>query len=279
MRFENPLTFVRSIKGAPASILWAFAFTRRVMTALELQEWTGYKGDNITVAVRLLVNLGWLAARGSRGPWCLVEGRQLPLMEMLEKVEQLTGGDSDLIGVGATTTTVDINVLKIVKDSVVVEALNPIKSESGPSVVYLTHGVTFEANLAACRNSGIGEPKASTELIDAHVKGLRTTDRIGLAIRRIEANEMPQAWLDEIKEISRREEASELIDDDEELDMTGVGCVWQDETDELLHPNRVGDKTKKKTPMCMKPCKQGSSRWCEEHYEIGTATYDESKEE
>ena len=103
------MTFVRAIKGAPASILWAFLFTRRVMTALELQQWTGYKGDNVTVAVRLLVDLGWLSARTPRGPWCLVEGRQLPLMELIGKVDQITRRDSDLIGfVDESVVVVDL---------------------------------------------------------------------------------------------------------------------------------------------------------------------------
>ena len=78
---ENPMTFVRSIKGAPASVLWALLFTRRAMTAHELERWTGYANENITQATRLLVDLGWATARGVRGPWCLAPGRQFPLME------------------------------------------------------------------------------------------------------------------------------------------------------------------------------------------------------
>jgi len=192
MQLENPTTFVRAIKGAPASILWAFLFTRRALTALELQEWTGYKGDNITVAVRLLVNLGWLSARSPRGPWCLCEGRQFPLMN----------NESDLIGVIPTTTTT-MEEEKQDKSVVVVKmGLTPIKSES---VDYETPGVTFEINLKACRDCRIGEPKASQianmpwaspDFIKAHVESLYASDSIGLAIRRIEGNELPRLWLD-----------------------------------------------------------------------------------
>src|SRR5512141_1890928 len=77
---ENPLTFVRSIKGAPASILWALLFTQRLMTNQELQRWTGYASDAVTNATRLLVDLGWLIPRSNYGPWSLAPGRQLPLM-------------------------------------------------------------------------------------------------------------------------------------------------------------------------------------------------------
>src|SRR3990172_4914579 len=100
MQFENTMTFVRAIKGAPASVLWALCFTRQMMTALELQQWTGWKGDNLTVALRLLVDLGWVVARSPRGPWGLAEGRQLPLMPGIEQLERIENPDSDLIGVG-----------------------------------------------------------------------------------------------------------------------------------------------------------------------------------
>lgn len=93
MQFENMMTFVRAIKGAPASVLWALIITQRMMTALELQQWTGYKGDNITVSVRLLIDLGWVVARTPRGPWGLAEGRQLPLMPGIEQLQGLENRD------------------------------------------------------------------------------------------------------------------------------------------------------------------------------------------
>lgn len=99
MQFENMMTFVRAIKGDAASVLWALIITQRMMTALELQQWTGYKGDNITVSVRLLIDLGWVVARTPRGPWGLAEGRQLPLMPGIEQLQGLENRDSDLIGV------------------------------------------------------------------------------------------------------------------------------------------------------------------------------------
>lgn len=78
--FENPLTFLRSMKGAPASVLLAFVFTRRPMTNQELQRWTGYSEESITQATHLLLDLGWVSAQGPRGPWTMTAERQLPLM-------------------------------------------------------------------------------------------------------------------------------------------------------------------------------------------------------
>jgi len=176
MQFENPTTFVRAIKGAPASILWAFFFTRRVMTALELQEWTGYKGDNITVAVRLLVNLGWLSARSPRGPWCLVEGRQLPLMN----------DESDLIGFMPSSSSSSSSKLNLPSN------LEEQEEQDDSDLI----GV-----VAALDAAGIREPKRSQlaklkhvtpEFVDAHVRQCKAEGlEIGTAIYRIQNNWSP----------------------------------------------------------------------------------------
>jgi hypothetical protein len=206
MQFENPMTFVRALKGAPASVLWAFVFTRRVMTAKELQKWTGYKDDNITLATALLVDLGWLVARSTRGPWCLADGRQLPLMSVAEEIVQSFPAELEDENEGKPAVT---------------KRTIPIKSES---VVYEIHGVTFEKNWQVCRSCGIGEPKASEisrlpwaspDFIKAHVESLYADQDIGLAIRRIEGNELPRKWREEIRSIPRPEPNT---DEDEEME-------------------------------------------------------------
>lgn len=182
MQFENPLTFVRSLKGAPASILWAFFFTRQAMTALELQEWTGYKGDNVTVALRLLVNLGWLTARTPRGPWCLADGRQLPLMDIAQALPNgFAKGESDLIGVSSSSSS---------RRGFVTSYLPQEQDEHDESDLI---GV-----MAALDAAGIREPKRSRlaqlphvtpDLIRAHVEQARREGMpLGTAIHRIEFN-------------------------------------------------------------------------------------------
>lgn len=207
MKFENTMTFVRALKGAPASVLWALLLTRQMMTALELQQWTGYKGDNITVAVRLLVDLGWVVARSSRGPWGLADGRQLPLMPGLDDGEASKPSESDLIGFGSSTTTTTKEIIEN-KSSVVVaaQAMNPIFSE----LFFETEGVTFEDNFKMCQRHAIGNPKAteisvcswvSPEFIDAHVKSLQPGETKGLAIVRILGNEFPRKWDEDIQNL------------------------------------------------------------------------------
>ena len=83
MSFENPLTFVRSLKGAPASVFLAFLFVRRPMTNRELQRWTGYSEESIAQATHLLMDLGWISPLGPRGPWTVSAERQLPLTDSL----------------------------------------------------------------------------------------------------------------------------------------------------------------------------------------------------
>ena len=209
MPLELTQTLIRSWKGAAISILVCFWSTRRAMMALELSEWTGYKGDAIQEALRLLVNTGWLSARSPRGPWCLCEGMQLPLME----------ADSVLNGVSEATTTTTMEGKK--RDrvaAVVLRAATPFKTESQ---VYETPGVTFEKNLKACQLCGIGEPKAtkisnlpwvSPEFIEAHVKSLYADQVIGLAIVRIQSNELPRTWLDEAKPEQKKSGNSFICD-------------------------------------------------------------------
>lgn len=85
MSFENLVTFLRSMKGAPASVLLALIFSRKSLTDRELQRLTGYSDDTITQATRLLVDLGWITASSPRGPWCLAAARQLPLLDRADQ--------------------------------------------------------------------------------------------------------------------------------------------------------------------------------------------------
>ena len=89
---ENPMSFVRLLKGAPGSILWALLFTRRAMTNQELQVWTGYADENVSKGLAFLEGLNWVTGRTSRGPWSLATGMQLPLSEDAPD-------DSDFIGI------------------------------------------------------------------------------------------------------------------------------------------------------------------------------------
>jgi hypothetical protein len=176
MQFENPTTFVRAMKGAPISILVAFTFCRQAMTALELQEWTGYRGDAITPAIRLLVSTGWLTARSPRGPWCLCEGRQVPL----QNVESVLNG---YLPSSSSSSNRKLNL----------PSNHEEEQEEDESVL---NGL-----MAALDAVGIREPKRSQlaklphvtpELISAHVRQCKAEGHpLGTAISRIANNWEP----------------------------------------------------------------------------------------
>jgi len=207
MQFENPMTFVRAIKGAPASILWALMITRSMMTALELQQWTGYQGDAITVAVRLLVSLGWVVARTPRGPWALAEGRQLPLMSGIEqlvdqenfsqgKVDSFTRTDSVLNGVSdhvvvnADTRNVSPT---ITTTTTTTRGANPFKTDSWSDVQRAAYQALKDAGVKGKKSRALVElPWVTAEYVRAHaalVQSEQWDNPAGMMVYRMEGEE------------------------------------------------------------------------------------------
>jgi len=185
MTFENPMTFVRAMKGAPASVLWAFLFSRKPMTITELQTWTAYRRETIAEALRMLTDLGWLSTRSSRGPWALTSGRQLPLMD-----------DVDFFDIGDSSSCSSSNR----KDArLEQEQEEPMSIFSTSRELTDLSGPNSEARRALVE-AGVREPKLSRlarlphvtpELVRGHVR-LASEQRRGLgtAIYRIE-NDWP----------------------------------------------------------------------------------------
>lgn len=202
--FENPQTFVRSIKGAPCSVLMALFFVQRPMNGKELARWTGYADENITNAVHLLTDLGWLVAISPRGPWGLAgKARQLPLVNFFEDREP------DIIGIENATTTTIGREQEIILNQVVAVEKQTRKNRTRDT--FKPTNPHFEANMKACRSSHIGSP-VNRELSDmfdeyeqpitpdfilAHVEDAGP-DNIGLAITRIRGGEIPSAWLEDL---------------------------------------------------------------------------------
>lgn len=262
-QFENPMTFVRGCKGAPISVLVALSFIGRPATSIELQTWTGYKDDNITLATRQLIEMGWLVAITPRGPWGLAEGKQLPLMAWID-------GDSDLIGLPPTTTTTEISfIAERVGSSNKAGAATPKKSESA----FIRANPQFDENIAACRAMGIGAPTrdglsdlehVTPELIKAHVKALVAGESIGLAILRIRENEAPREIIEAAQE-SHRYSVSDWLGDDNPRSEVTLGCM-----ELVLDETRLGEKAANGQPYakgrCGEPVVPGSNR-CANHQE------------
>ena len=177
----------------------------------EMETLTGLDNDTVRKAVKGLAAKNRLFKQmGSHGrtTWLPVGDTFFSLFE----IQNPRFSDS-----GSTTTTTLMVGRKEDKSVVVINSgQSPKSSDSGTTqspkssdsgTTYLTHGVTFEKNLTICRYVGIGEPMAtnisrmdhvSPELIKGHIDSLIPGETIGLAIRRIQGNEMPRKWLDEI---------------------------------------------------------------------------------
>jgi hypothetical protein len=77
---DPAMSFFRTMKGAPQTVLAVLAYHGRPMTNRELQLWTGYHADTITRAMQALTQMGWLAAQTPSGPWYLAQGRRVPCL-------------------------------------------------------------------------------------------------------------------------------------------------------------------------------------------------------
>lgn len=57
----NPMMFIRSLKGAPASVLWTLVLVHQLFTIKQMSDYTRYKPDAIRDAMRVLGNYGLVA--------------------------------------------------------------------------------------------------------------------------------------------------------------------------------------------------------------------------
>lgn len=82
MHNNNPMMFVRSLKGAPSSVLWVLVLVRQALTARELCAYTGYKLDSVREAMQVLSGYSLVVEqRRAHGEaaWSLGEGVQFLL--------------------------------------------------------------------------------------------------------------------------------------------------------------------------------------------------------
>jgi hypothetical protein len=170
-RPEQMMQFLQSIKGAPASVLLALAFTGRYMSHHELQLWTRCGKDQITLALQILIAQGWAANRTSRGPWILRQ--RLPTV------------DPDFLGAR----------IPLKGPSSGSDSLNTVEEET------LLPSPSRKEMLEALYAVGIREPTASElvelphmtpEYLQAHVQAARAHGlRIGSAIENMRLGAPP----------------------------------------------------------------------------------------
>lgn len=213
---------VQSLKGSRAQVLLAFLLVRRAMDIQELKEWTGLKRETIYGALESLDGI-FLASQTlahGRKVW-LPGGDMLPLFQESEK---RTSGE---LLTTAADSTLDKNSDALI---VVVGSQESEKRTSGPKEpTYESYDASFEKNWQACRKAGIGEPKrteialmphVTPRLILDHARSLIPGEAMGLAIRRIESDEVPRCWLEDLPtrgDIERRQHHLDA-DDVEEVE-------------------------------------------------------------
>jgi hypothetical protein len=198
-------SFMQSLRGSESSILLVYLIMRQALTVAELRTCTGLDDDTVRAAVKGLAAKGLLykqTGRHGRATW-------LPAGDTF--FGRLFAQNPRISDSGSATTTTrlegerDLLVVAAVdsrqspKTSDSVGAQNPNFSDSDEREIR----ARWDANLRACFRVGIGQPKAGSisrlewvdpDFIAAHVADLGEGQTIGLAIRRIESNELPRSW-------------------------------------------------------------------------------------
>lgn len=198
----NPRLLVKSLHDIRAKILFAFLFAGHAMTIKELECWTGSPRQSHYKHLDGLCADGLLAKYPPKAHGEKIYGLGSEMLPALQSwAAQLGQGTPELEG---GPMLLDMPALQL--SSFATPAVEPIQYESLDA--------SFEKNMAACRRVGIGYPMnerlskmphVSPRLIIDHVESLVPGETIGLAIRRIEGNEMPARWLEEIDLIPRPE--------------------------------------------------------------------------
>lgn len=195
MQFETPLTFVRSLKGAPISILVACMFAKKALTNSELQMWTGYRDEAITESTKLLCTLGWLVAHSRVGPWSLGDGRQLPLMSVADELAAVAGVEDGSFGYTSSGFSGTLPPSCSSSESKLkVPSIEPEEEEEESS----GFSGTLRENKKVLDEAGVREPARSRlaglahvtpEFICGHVEQCKAEGMtVGTAIHRIEYN-------------------------------------------------------------------------------------------
>ena len=199
---DPAMSFYRTMKGAPHTVLAVLAYNGRPMTNRELQLWTGYHADTITRAMQDLIELGWLAAQTSSGPWYLAHGRRVPCLHTRPGVQadrvgasENPGSAGEIPGTGSENpgSTGEIPGFPSSRGGLEegkpeIEGLQPPGSKPGDP--------KFPDVMQALQEAGIHDPALSRlarlphitpEYVRAHVERARLEGRgLGAAVFRME---------------------------------------------------------------------------------------------
>ena len=184
---DPAMSFYRTMKGAPHSVLAVLAYHGRPMTNRELQLWTGYHADTITRATQDLLQLGWLEAQTPSGPWFVAHGRRVPCLHTRTE-PALRAGASENLGTASENLGFPSSIGGEEEGKQERQDLQPPGSKPG-------HPKIPEA-VKALQEAGIHDPALSRlarlphitpEYVRAHVERARREGRgLGAAVFRME---------------------------------------------------------------------------------------------
>lgn len=184
MKVENPMRFVRELKGAPLSVVVLLMMTGVGMSNGAICNGTGYSDKSVAGALSYLEEIGMVVH--SSGGWRMADGMQLALPMVEETGENLdTNGESRRISDSEPLVNIVVN------DSNINDLTTNLSNTSGEE------SEKFRENLAVMAEQGIRATEKTKALARAgHVDALyvlshveqvrREGQKIGLAIWRME---------------------------------------------------------------------------------------------
>lgn len=228
--WAEQVEFVRSIKGAAASILWILLLSGRSLTGEELQLATGYSDKPITKAMELLELRGFVQYNGRRHGWSLpAEVAQLPL-PFSRLPDGLDRRNSDLSSSSPSSSYMKTSRQRLEEDDEIVPGdrrISDLGGEVDRKVSDLGNGVdrrnsdlsqsVDDAVEKLCRAAGVGRSMSkrlascewvTPEYVQAHLAKMERDDEpLRFAIQRMkEGDPAPdvqsdpyQEWADVIK--------------------------------------------------------------------------------
>ncbi len=230
--FDPSIKLVRTLKGAPLSILMILRLIGQPATAEYLERTSGYTDKPVNAALLLLEEYG-LISRNGRYAWQICAGvQQLPLMNLLDNPSSNENPDSqgeenlssdadkssklealDSHPVQSRVRTEHAHGTRNLSESELFRVpsssrslnleLKDLEVKELPLLEHDPELFRVSENLAACDQADIREPKRSRLSKLPHVSGaliryhVQTAENIPLAIYRIEKNwRIKAGWVD-----------------------------------------------------------------------------------
>ena len=90
---ENPQLAIRSLKGAPLSILLILQREQKPLQQKALMMWTGYSDKTIAAALQLLTGMEAVEFTGRQTGWALTQNGKKLWQQLVSGDEEVVEGD------------------------------------------------------------------------------------------------------------------------------------------------------------------------------------------